>query len=260
MLRALKSVLVVQLSAKEPLFSPFSTHTFSFFLTLVFIFPSFCVFLSATKCSRSTINVGASKQWGGKARLSHYARPRFKQSSMLWFPSDVIVTRCSLSISSLSLSLLSLQWRVWTGARGGVSRVSQNLISLERELYASLYLFVHQLPQHTHTLCFCAPARRGVGHGTVPTCLDYRKEVKLRRQHVSKCRNMFFMRRCSRGSKKPQWLETNVEDCECFQGECASFQINGFKSSRSQLVFFFSLRLCFMKTLWDLCFVFFCIC
>lgn len=85
-------------------------------LALLILSPSLCVclFYNTPQLTR-----GASVRGGWKGpALSHYARRRFEQCSALWFPPDVIVSRCRWSIWCLH----SLRRRrLWTAARQGVS-------------------------------------------------------------------------------------------------------------------------------------------
>lgn len=224
-LKALKSALVVLVlcNAGNILFS-FNLISGIYFLPLS-LYRS--VFLSVCfKRSHSTINIGAPVRWGRKGPALSLRMPK-----VLTKQYALISTRrnCYQMQFEYLVSLLTLQWRLWTTARGGVSgSLVKNLISLERELYAALYLFVHRLPQrphrHTHALLPCSGT---TGGHAVPACLDCTGGGwgRGRCREATWLRYMVFMRGCREGSNEPQWLETNVEDCECFQGN-----VNQFKS------------------------------
>lgn len=96
------------------------------------------------------------------------------------------------------------------GQRGSECIASQKLISLKRELYAALYLFVYQLPQHaethTHTACSRGLKQLEVSlHQLVLTA----EEAAGRRQFVFK---YSIILEYLKGPNKMQQLETNVED------------------------------------------------
>lgn len=186
----------------------------------VIYFTPLSLYLSVAFCSFANANtpqltLGLPCNEGGIAQRSHYARQRFQQSCMLWLPPDIIVTRCSFEyLVSPHFTVAALD----EGQRGSVRITSQNLISLERKLCRLVSLCIQTLPTHIHT----ALARWGSCH----PCL-FRLHGKEGEGEGGNMSQHVFMRGCRKGSNKPRWLETNVEDCECFHGNVNHFKISG---------------------------------